>query len=79
MVVPMMEIVVTDIGSHSIDDTSTKDGKEWLEAFRVGAEKISGVVRASWGRSYRDSNVAMHFIGKNRSHFMRRNEPMAAM
>jgi hypothetical protein len=66
MVVPIMEVVVTDIGTHTIDDTSTEDGREWLEAFRVGAERIPGVVRASWGRSYRDSNIAMHFIGKSR-------------
>lgn len=63
-----MEIVITEIGDHTIDDLSTQDGKDWVEAFRLGAEKIPGVVRAGWGRSYRDSNIAMHFIGKNDSH-----------
>lgn len=63
-----MEIVITEIGDHTIDDASTQDGKDWVEAFRLGAEKIPGVVRAGWGRSYRDSNIAMHFIGKNDSH-----------
>jgi hypothetical protein len=68
MVQPVMEIVITDIGDHTIDDASTQDGKDWLEAFRAGAEQIPGVVRASWGRSYKESNIAMHFIGKKVSH-----------
>jgi hypothetical protein len=65
MVQPVMEIVVTDIGDHTIDDVSTQDGKDWLEAFRLGAETIPGVVRASWGRSYKYPNIAMHIIGKS--------------
>lgn len=60
-----MEIVVTEIGDHTIDDVATQDGKDWLEAFRLGAETIPGAVRASWGRSYKYSNIAMHFIGKS--------------
>ncbi|KAL6892016.1 hypothetical protein GGI43DRAFT_413965 [Trichoderma evansii] len=68
MVQPVMEIVVTDVGDHTIDDVSTQDGKVWLEAFRVGAEKIPGVVRAGWGRSYRDSRIAMHFIDYQTRH-----------
>ncbi|KAL7914008.1 hypothetical protein GGI35DRAFT_490363 [Trichoderma velutinum] len=62
MVQPVIEIVVTDIGDHTIDDVSTQDGKDWLEAFRSGATTIPGCVKACWGRSYRDSNIAMHFI-----------------
>ncbi|KAL9468291.1 hypothetical protein ACSS6W_009985 [Trichoderma asperelloides] len=42
MVQPVMEIVITDIGDHTIDDVSTQDGKDWLEAFRAGAESIPG-------------------------------------
>lgn len=45
MVQPVMEIVITDIGDHTIDDVSTQDGKDWLEAFRAGAESIPGAVR----------------------------------
>ncbi|KAL7893071.1 hypothetical protein HDV63DRAFT_392966 [Trichoderma sp. SZMC 28014] len=62
MVQPVLEIVVTEIGDHTIDDVSTQDGKDWLEAFRLGAETIPGAVRASWGRSYKYPNIAMHFI-----------------
>lgn len=65
MVQPVLEIVITDIGDHTIDDVSTQDGKDSIEAFRLGAATIPGAVRASWGRSYKYSNIAMHFIGKN--------------
>ena len=64
MVVPAIEIVVTRIGKHAIDDESTEDGKTWLEAFRAGAEQIPGAIRACWGLSYKDPEVAMHFIGQ---------------
>jgi hypothetical protein len=64
MVVPAIEIVISRIGEHTIDDESTEDGKRWLEAFRMGAEQIPGVVRACWARSYKDPSIAMHFIGK---------------
>jgi hypothetical protein len=70
MVVPAIEIVITRIGSATIDDETTEDGKTWLEAFRKGADEIPGVVRAAFARSYKDSNIAMHFIGKNRKLFL---------
>jgi hypothetical protein len=60
---PGIEIVITDVGNHTINDESTEDGKLWLEAFRAGAETIKGVRRACWGVSDRDPKIAMHFIG----------------
>jgi hypothetical protein len=69
MVVPILEIVLTNIGNHTINDVSTEDGKQWLGAFTVAAREIPGLVRAGWGRSYEDSEIAMHFIGKYRSTF----------
>ena len=67
MVVPVMEVVFTHVGDHTIDDESTKDGQEWLEAFKAGAETIPGVRKACWARSYKDPNIAMHFIGRKMS------------
>lgn len=64
MVVPILEVVLSDIGSHTIDDPNTEDGKEWFGAFVAAAKTIKGLVRAGWGHSYEDSKVAMHFIGK---------------
>jgi hypothetical protein len=37
MVVPAIEIVVTKVGNHTIDDENTEDGKTWLAAFSQGA------------------------------------------
>ena len=64
MVVPAIEVVFTNIGNATIDDESTEDGKTWLNAFVTGAESIPGVNLAAWGRSYKYSDIAMHFIGK---------------
>jgi hypothetical protein len=64
MGVPAIEIVFTNVGKHTIEDESTKDGADWLEAFRSGAQIIPGCIRAGWGVSDRDSQVVMHFIGK---------------
>ena len=63
MAVPALEVVFTHVGDRTIDDESTQDGKEWLEAFKAGAESIPAVVRAGWGRSYKDPTIAMHFVG----------------
>jgi hypothetical protein len=60
---PAMEIVITDIGNHTVNDESTEDGKVWLEAFRAAAEGVPGIRRACFAMSDRDSNIAMHFIG----------------
>ena len=64
MVVPCMEIVVTEVGDRTIDDPSNEAGRTCLEAFRRGAETLPGCVRAGFARSYRDSNICMHFFGK---------------
>jgi hypothetical protein len=64
MVVPAIEIVVTQICAATIDDETSEDGKIWMEAFRKGADEIPGCVRACWARSYKDPNIAMHFIGE---------------
>jgi hypothetical protein len=69
MVVPILEIVVTNIGKHTINDVKTEDGKQWLGAFTVAAREIPGLVRAGWGQSYEDSEIAMHFIGKTCSSY----------
>jgi hypothetical protein len=66
MVVPAIEVVFTNIGTSTIDDESTEDGQTWLKAFVAGAEDIPGVSFAAWGRSYKDPEIAMHFIGKTR-------------
>jgi hypothetical protein len=56
--------IVTNVGSHTIDDENTEDGETWLEVFQSGADIIPGVRRACWATSYRDPHIAMHFIGK---------------
>jgi hypothetical protein len=66
MVVPAIGIVVTQVGSATIDDETSQDGKTWMEAFRIGADEIPGCVRACWARSYKDPNICMHFIGESR-------------
>lgn len=62
MVVPILEVVLTNIGDHTIEDLNTHDGKEWFGAFVVAATQIPGLVRAGWGQAYEDREVAMHFI-----------------
>lgn len=53
---------MTNVGKHTINDVNTEDGKQWLGAFTVAAREIPGLVRAGWGQSYEDSEIAMHFI-----------------
>jgi hypothetical protein len=65
MVVPALEVVVTKIGSHTIDDENTTDGKFWLSAFRTAAQSIPGCIRAGWARSDKYADTCMHFIGKS--------------
>ena len=64
MVVPAIEVVITHIGGATIDDESTDDGKRWVTPFLNGAMNIPGVNFAAWGRSNKNPNTAMHFIGK---------------
>jgi hypothetical protein len=64
MVVPAIEVVITNIGDHPIDDESTESGQTWLKAFLQGATTIPGGNFASWGRSYKYPDTAVHFIGK---------------
>lgn len=58
-----IEVVITNVGSRTIDDDSTADGREWLEAFRAAAETVEGVSRACWAMSDKHTDFAMHFIG----------------
>lgn len=41
-----IEIVITNVNSHKIDDESIGEGREWLETFRAAAETVEGVSRA---------------------------------
>jgi hypothetical protein len=63
MVVPAIEIVITNIGKTTFDDESTEDGRLWLEAFKAGARTIPGCIRACFARSDKYPDMAMHFIG----------------
>ena len=65
MVVPAIEVVITNVGNQTIEDQSTQVGKDWLEAFRSGAEIVPGIISASWSVSHKDPSTVMHFIGKN--------------
>lgn len=64
MVVPAIEVVITNVGDANIDDETTETGKAWQKAFLDGALGIPGCNFAAWGRSYKYPDVAMHFIGK---------------
>ena len=64
MVVPALEIVITNIGDANIDDETTETGKIWQKAFLDGALGIPGVNFGAWGRSYKYPDIAMHFIGE---------------
>jgi hypothetical protein len=44
MVIPAIEVAISNIGNRTIDGESTEDGITWLEAFRAGAETIPGVI-----------------------------------
>ncbi len=72
MVVPILEVVLTTVGNHTIEDLNSQDGKEWFGAFVAAAKQIPGLVRAGWGQSYEDREIAMHFIGKV-PHYIPRN------
>lgn len=61
---PAIEVVVSYIGKHTIEDRSTDDGQKWAKAFADGAKSIPGVARATYGVSQRDPETVMHFIGK---------------
>jgi len=60
---PTMEIVVTNVGNHTINGEDSEAGKLWFEAFRSAAETIPGIRRACWASSQRDPHIAMHFTG----------------
>jgi hypothetical protein len=61
-----LEVVITNVGKHTIDDESTEDGKVWLEGFRKASETIPGVVRSCWAQSDKYDDIVMHFIGMTR-------------
>ena len=60
---PAIEVVVTYIAKHTIEDRSTEDGKKWAEAFATGAKVIPGVARATYGVSQKDpeNSHALHW------------------
>ena len=61
---PAIEVVVSYIGEHTIEDRTTNDGQNWAKAFADGAKGTPGVARATYGVSQKDPEFAMHFIGK---------------
>lgn len=65
-ILPAIEITFVDVGTATIEDESTKDGKEWLNAFIQGATTILGCRRACWGVSDKYPNLATHFIGRGK-------------
>ena len=60
---PAIEVTFVNVGSHTIDDESTEDGKTWLNAFIQGATTIPGCRRCIWGTDYNNPSRATHFIG----------------
>ena len=64
MVVPILEVVLSNKGDHNIKDFNAHDGKEWFGGFVAAAKQIPGLVCAGWGQSYEDPKMVMHFIGK---------------
>lgn len=64
MVVPVIEVVITNIGDHNSQDEATDAGKKYIEMFAAESKNLPGVVRSCWGQSYKYPDTVMHFIGK---------------
>jgi hypothetical protein len=63
MVVPILEVVLSNKEDHNFKDFNAHDGKEWFEGLVAAAKQISGLVRAGWAQSNKDPEMVMHFIG----------------
>ena len=50
MVAPCLEVLMFDVGTHTIDDPATEDGQKWREVF-YGLPKAPGFIRAGFGRN----------------------------
>lgn len=63
MVYPAIEVAVTTVGNHTIEDETTEDGKKYQRAFYEAATTIPGCSRGCWGRSDKYPEKVIHFIG----------------
>lgn len=63
MVYPAIEVTVTTVGNHTVEDETTEDGKKYQRAFYDAATTIPGCSRGCWGRSDKYPEKVIHFIG----------------
>lgn len=63
MVHPAIEVTVTTVGNHTVEDETTEDGKKYQRAFYEAATTIPGCSRGCWGRSDKYPDMVIHFIG----------------
>ncbi|PNP37115.1 hypothetical protein TGAM01_v201416 [Trichoderma gamsii] len=62
MVYPAIEVTVTTVGNHTVEDETTEDGKKYQRAFYDAATTIPGCSRGCWGRSDKYPEKVLHFI-----------------
>ena len=63
MVSPRIEVTVTHVGSHTVEDDTTDAGRIYREAFYNAATGIPGCERGCWGRSDKYPDKVLHFLG----------------
>jgi hypothetical protein len=60
---PTIEIAVCNIGKHTVEDESTKDGKMWHYIFSQ-ITSIGGFERVGWDRRQDDESTNLFIVGK---------------
>lgn len=65
---PCVEITVAKVGSDTVEDASTEDGKRYLKAFHDGATGNPGCERGFWEPARQASRMGRAFFGYEDSH-----------
>ena len=57
-----LEIAIFNVGTHTLEDETTEDGKMWHGLFKR-LTQVPGFVRAGWGRVVDDLSTNIFLVG----------------